>query len=193
MFLARTVFLREFFKNWRRTGSVTPSSRFLIEKMLEPIDFSRARTIVELGAADGCITRAILARMRPDARLMVLEVNRAFAPILGKIRDPRATFLWESAEKLPALLKHAGCTTIDVIVSSLPLGGLPRSMQKTILRNVHTVLAPHSRFIQYQYSLLSYRLLKKTFARVSLAFTMLNIPPAVVYVCEKKKETTDVR
>jgi len=36
------------------------------------IDFAHARVIVEFGVGTGCVTREILRRMRPDARLVAV-------------------------------------------------------------------------------------------------------------------------
>ena len=44
-------------------GSIVPSSRFLIKQLLEPINFGRARVIVEYGPGSGVITAELLRRM----------------------------------------------------------------------------------------------------------------------------------
>ncbi len=48
--MEKILFIQKFFDNWREVGSVTPSSKFLVKKMLEPVDFARAKVLVELGA-----------------------------------------------------------------------------------------------------------------------------------------------
>src|SRR5687767_10748196 len=75
---ARLLFARTFFRNPRMLGSIVPSSRFLIRKLLRPIDWSRARVIVEYGPGVGTITREALRRMRPDATLIAIETNDEF-------------------------------------------------------------------------------------------------------------------
>ena len=63
----QVIFFREFLKNWREVGSITPSSRFLVEKMIECVDFDGTRTIVELGAGTvlhAPITKATSTNMR---------------------------------------------------------------------------------------------------------------------------------
>jgi phospholipid N-methyltransferase len=44
-------FLKQFWKEKKMVGAMAPSSRFLAKKMLENIDFSNAKVLVELGQA----------------------------------------------------------------------------------------------------------------------------------------------
>src|SRR5207302_10441172 len=41
------LFARNFFRHPRMLGSIVPSSRFLIRQLLQPINWARARVIVE--------------------------------------------------------------------------------------------------------------------------------------------------
>jgi phospholipid N-methyltransferase len=61
------LFARNFFRHPRMLGSIVPSSRFLIKQLLEPINFGRARVIVEYGPGVGVITAELLRHMRPGA------------------------------------------------------------------------------------------------------------------------------
>ena len=66
-------------RNFKTTGTITPSSTKLTERLLASIDFSETLVIAELGPGNGCITRAILERMNKDSILLCLEVNQDFA------------------------------------------------------------------------------------------------------------------
>jgi len=114
-------FFKQYLKNPRQVGAVFPSSRFLVRKMLEPIDFERARIIVELGSGEGKFTRAILKRMRPDSRLYVIEINPKFIEKLRLIDDRRLILIPDNAEKLGAILKGQQIGAADCFVSGLPL------------------------------------------------------------------------
>lgn len=63
----------------RTIGSVSRSSGFVSKTMLDAVDFTIAKVVVELGAGDGAITEHLLKRLQPDARLLIFEVNAAFA------------------------------------------------------------------------------------------------------------------
>src|SRR6185369_15745598 len=79
---ARLLFARTFLKNPVMLGSVIPSSRFLIDAVLEPIDWPQTDILVEYGPGVGTITGEILKRMRPDAKLIIIEMNKELVSFL---------------------------------------------------------------------------------------------------------------
>lgn len=151
--------------------------------MVASIDFSRARCIVELGGGTGCITRALLKRMRPDARLIAFELNPTFAQMLESIGDPRLRVVTDSAERIRHYLDEAGFGGADYIISGLPLAVLPKPVTATILDEARSALQVDGAYIQFQYSLVSRRPLSERFSRIRIGFTPWNVPPAFVYVC----------
>ncbi len=183
--IERLKFLAEYLKSLRTVGAATPSSRFLSEKIVRSIDFREKHTIVELGGGNGCISKIILERMRPDARLLVFEVNSYFARLLEIIRDQRLTVITDSAERLGEHLRRSGIEKVDCIISGLPLTSLPKPISEKIFSEIFSALTPGGAYVQFQYSLSSYRQFKKTFKRVTLDFTLLNFPPAFIYICER--------
>ena len=72
------LFASNFLRHPHMLGSIIPSSRFLVDAVLAPIDWSRAKVIVEYGPGVGTLTAEILRRMRADAKLMVMETNPQF-------------------------------------------------------------------------------------------------------------------
>jgi phosphatidylethanolamine/phosphatidyl-N-methylethanolamine N-methyltransferase len=46
-------FIKQFWAEKKMVGSMTPSSRFLTQKMLKNIDFKKVKLIVELGPGTG--------------------------------------------------------------------------------------------------------------------------------------------
>src|SRR3974377_115511 len=76
--LSYALFLREYMRNPRATASVCPSSPALSRRMAESIDFRRARTVVELGAGTGAVTREILGRLPRTGRLFAVDNNPRF-------------------------------------------------------------------------------------------------------------------
>src|ERR1700751_4473580 len=87
---AVALFARNFFKYPSMLGSIVPSSRFLVKDLMNQIDWNRARIVVEFGPGVGTITRELLKRMRPDATLVVIELNEEFVQYLANsIHDPR--------------------------------------------------------------------------------------------------------
>ena len=50
------LFAKNFLQHPRMLGSLIPSSRFLVERLLRKVDWKRAKTIVEYGPGVGTIT-----------------------------------------------------------------------------------------------------------------------------------------
>lgn len=181
--MSTTKFFLEFLKHWREVGSIAPSSVFLSKKILEPIDFQKARVIIELGAGTGSITKKILKHMGRESTLIVFEVNKNFCKNLKKIRDKRLVVVHASATHLAKYLRGKQA---DYIISGIPLMIIPRAMREDIIISAKEALTKHGVYIQFQYSMESYPFLKSKFPRVKMSFTPLNIPPAFIYVCSTR-------
>ena len=179
-------FIKQFWKEKKMVGAMAPSSRFLAQKMLVHIDFNQAKVIVELGPGTGVFTDKILEKMRPDAVLLVFELNEKFCNQLQKrISDKRAHIIFDSAEKIEYYLAEHNLDKADVIVSSLPLANFPQDIRDSVLKASNNSLKPIGKYIQFQYSLQSKNHIKKVFDGVTIDFTPLNFPPAFVYTCNK--------
>ncbi len=180
-------FIQQFWKDRKTVGSVRPSSRFLADKMLQNIDFTNSKIIVELGPGTGVFTHKILEKMAPDAKLLVFELNQNFIRTLRrKIKDKRAILIHDSAEKIQEYLTKYDLNSADVVVSSLPLFNFPQELRESIITASHKTLKKDGKYIQFQYSTQAKKLLESTFDKVTIAFTPLNFPPAFVYTCTKQ-------
>ncbi|CAA0231927.1 Probable phospholipid N-methyltransferase [Tenacibaculum maritimum] len=180
-------FFREAIKNYKTSGTVVPSSRYLAEKMLKNVNFEEANVIVELGPGNGAITNHILKKINKDATLICFEINDIFYEELLKIKHKQLIVLKASAENVDKELEKLGFSEANHIISSLPLTIIPKGISKEILKRSKEVLSTNGLFIQYQYSLSYYKKLKRIFgSNISLDFEPLNFPPAFVYKCAKK-------
>lgn len=173
--------------SFKTSGTVTPSSRFLIDRMLDPIDFANANCLVELGPGNGCVTRRLLERMSTSAKLICFEVNPEFYAKLCEIKDPRLCVLNRCASSIRQALDEFEMTEADHIVSSIPLALLDGITREKILSSVDANLRAGGGYTQYQYSLKNYGEIKRVFKDVKLGFTLRNIPPAFVYECNKRE------
>jgi phospholipid N-methyltransferase len=175
-------FFKESVRHFWQVGSLVQSSRYLVDSLLADVDFAESRLIVEFGAGSGCVTRELLRRMRPDARLFSFELSQVFHEEISSIAacDPRLTAVHGCA-MLAAQMFAA--QSVDCVVSGLPMGNFGKCAKLGVLSTVHAVLKPGGHFSQFQYSLLDYRLMKRHFPAVRLGYTPLNFPPAFVYNC----------
>ncbi len=179
-------FINQFMKDKKMVGSIRPSSKYLMNKMLENIDFNTARVIVELGPGTGVFTYEILKRMSHDSVLLIFELNQGFMRTLRKnIKDKRAIFIYDSAEKIQEYIQKHELGKADAIISSLPLYNFPQELRDTIVNNSFDALKDTGKYIQFQYTKQAKKMLQAKFNTVSISFTPLNFPPAFVYTCDK--------
>jgi phosphatidylethanolamine/phosphatidyl-N-methylethanolamine N-methyltransferase len=177
-------FFKEFLKQRRVVGAISPSSKFLAKRMVASIDFNKARVIVEFGAGTGIFTKEILKHMHPEAKLLVFETQASFCELIkSEISDNRMLLINDSAEKVGEYLNQSGFEKADHIVSSLPFTVIPTQIKMGILNQSVKFLNTKGSFIQFQYSLNAHKLLKSKFKNVKLDFTPMNIPPAFIYRC----------
>jgi phosphatidylethanolamine/phosphatidyl-N-methylethanolamine N-methyltransferase len=193
---AYRLFLQQSIRALFSTASVLPSSRFLADALVKPIDFRQARVIVELGPGTGAVTSEILKRMRPDGKLLAIDINRAFIDHLGTAcADPRLIPLQGSAAELSSLLANRGMTRVDAVVSSLGLSSMENSLRTGIVREIGRCLVPGGMLTQYQYlgnldvprlgirSFDEAAFLRTYFDHVGVARVIRNFPPAIVFTC----------
>lgn len=176
----------ESIKNLKTVGTLKFSGPKLVRKVVEPIDFSSAKNIVEFGTGDGCITRALLKKMKSDSKLISFEINEKFFPLIEDLKDPRFTFINDSAANLKKHCDDLGMDQVDVVVSSIPISLLSKEMTKEIMDAVVSKLRPNGIFIQLQYSLVSKKVYEASFHNVDFNFIPLAVPPAFVYVCSNE-------
>ena len=179
------LFARNFFRHPRMLGSIVPSSRFLIKQLLEPINWGRARVIVEYGPGVGGITAEALRRMRPDAVLIAIEMNPDFVSYLrSSITDQRLQVVEGSAVAVDEILRRFGYLRADYIISGIPFSNIPAPLRERILRRTHDVLEPGGAFLVYQFSTRVLEDLKRIFGYVGRRFEPLNLLPAHLFICQ---------
>lgn len=178
------LFGRNFFKHPRMLGSVIPSSRFLINQVLEPVDWARARVLVEFGPGVGTITTEILKRMNPSARLIVIEMNQDFVKYLREsIHDPRFEVVNGSAADIGTVLAERGLASADYVFSGIPFSTMPEEVRTSIVQSTADAVSRDGAFVVYQFSPKVRGYLERAFGSVKTSFQPLNVPPAQIFVC----------
>ena len=179
-------FFKEAVKDIRNSGTIAPSSKYLIDKMLKNIDFSKTQTIVEYGAGNGKITKELLKRLDKNSKLICFEINTKFYTHLLSINDKRLTVVNESSENIKKICGDLNLDSVNHFVSSLPLTNMPDQVSEQIVIESYAILKENGSFLQYQYSLTYLKKFKEIFLnKVILNFELRNIPPAFIYKCKK--------
>ena len=164
-----------------RVASVSPTSSNAIKKILNGIDFSQIDVMVEYGPGDGVITRELLARLKPEAKLFAIEVNEPFANELANSTDNRLTVIHGSAEQVREMLSSYGVEQVDLVLSGIPFSLIRYRTRVKIVSATREVLKPGGSFLVYQASIQLNGLLKKFFKSVSIEYAWKNIPPLVIF------------
>jgi len=177
----RLLFLRAFASHPRLVGALLPTSRRAVRDMLDLADLPGAHLVVELGAGTGVYTQEILSRLRPDGRVLALEIDPSMARQLAeRLPDPRLRVACDSAERLG---EHLSGATADVVVSALPFTSLGAQVRRAILGQIRAALAPGGEVLVLQYSPLIQSELGRIFPSVRRRISLLNVPPAFLFAC----------
>ena len=175
-------FLRGFLKNPVMVGSIIPSSRVLIEKMLRPVDWETTRLFVEYGPGVGTFTRPVLDLLGPDARLVTIDTNPDFTKFLKEsIDDPRLIPVTGSAADVETILEERGLGQADYVLSGLPFSTLPPGVGDDIAEATAKVIRPGGAFLVYQFSPKVKDFIDPHFERIERGFEWVNVPPATLF------------
>ena len=175
-------FLVGFIKHPKMVGSVIPSSKVLIEKMLEPVDWASTKLFVEYGPGVGTFTQHILERLAPDATLITIDTNDEFTHYLSrKFTDSRLIAVTGSAADVRSIVADCGFAHADYILSGLPFSTLPAGVGPAIAAETAEALRPGGAFLVYQFSPKVRQFIAPHFERIDRGFEWLNVPPATLF------------
>jgi phosphatidylethanolamine/phosphatidyl-N-methylethanolamine N-methyltransferase len=155
--LSRTgLFFRQFLTNYRTTGAILPSGRFLAAALARFVGDgdAGARRILEVGPGTGSVTRRIAEAMGPQDQLDVVELNESFIRCL---RDRLQTD--ESFRCVADRTRVLHCPVqelprdgaYDLIISGLPLNNFSVSEVERVLETLAGLLKPGGTLSFFQY------------------------------------------
>lgn len=182
-------YLRNFIQD-RNVASVTPSSKAMVKRVCERIDFSKDNVIVEYGPGNGVFTRYILDHSTIGSKIISIELNANFVSDLGKIKDQRLHVFHDSAENVGDILQGIGIENVDYFLSGIPFSFIKKKQKDVILGVTSSLLKPGGKFLAYQTSNHLKEPLKRHFPLVSMKYEIRNLPPMCLY--EASKLTTVV-
>jgi len=178
----RWQFLRGFFKHPKMVGSIIPSSRILIERMLGPVDWANTKLFVEYGPGVGTFTRPILDLLGPDAKLVTIDTNPDFTKFLTRsIDDPRLIAVTGSAAEVDKILAERSLGEADYVLSGLPFSTLPPGVGEAIAEATAKVIRPGGAFLIYQFTPKVKDFIEPHFEQIERGFEWINVPPATLF------------
>jgi phospholipid N-methyltransferase len=176
------MFFRGFIKHPVMVGSVIPSSKMLIDRMLDPVDWPNTKLFVEYGPGVGTFTQHILERLAPDATLITIDTNDDFTHFISrKFTDSRLIAVTGSAADVQTIIADCGFKEADYILSGLPFSTLPPGVGPRIADQTAAALRPGGAFLVYQFSPKVRQFIAPYFERIDKGFEWRNIPPATLF------------
>jgi phospholipid N-methyltransferase len=166
-----------------------PSSPQLERRVVRASRVSTARVVVELGSGTGGTTRALLAAMAPDARLLAIERTGDFVEGLRRIADPRLQVVHGCASSLVGELERLGWGAADAVISGIPFSTLPADLASTIVREVHRSLGSDGRFVAYQFTDRVADYASRELGRPQVQHEPFNVPPLKVFTWVKHADS----
>ncbi|WP_310533956.1 methyltransferase domain-containing protein [Novosphingobium sp.] len=178
----RGVFLEGFLEHPVMVGSIIPSSRFTITKMLAPVNWDECKVFVEYGPGVGTFCRPVLSRLARDGLLIVIDTNPLFIDYLrATISDSRFSAVLGSAADVESIVRAHGHDHADYVLSGLPFSTLPDGVGPAIASATHRVLRPGGAFLVYQFTAKARDFMAKHFTRIDSGFELLNVLPCFLY------------
>jgi phosphatidylethanolamine/phosphatidyl-N-methylethanolamine N-methyltransferase len=180
------LFFKRFLQRPLQVASIIPSSKALVERVADKLDFARARVIAEYGPGEGAHSREIARRMRPDTQLLLFELDPAFSRDLERqfVNDACLHVFNQDAAALPQALHRRGIAQCDYILSGIPFSILNIAKKRALLQKTHDALAPGGSFIIYQVTN-ELRQHAKIFDHAESEYFLQNIPPMFITVFHK--------
>ena len=176
------VFFRGFLEHPRMVGSIIPSSRYTIAKMLGPVKWDQCEVFVEYGPGVGTFCQPVLDRLRRDGALIVIDTNPLYIDYLKKhFRDSRFHAVLGSAEDVEAIVKAHGYDHADYVLSGLPFSTLPDGVGPAIAAATYRVIRPGGAFLVYQFSAKARDFMARHFRRIDSGFELWNVLPCQLF------------
>ena len=177
-----SVFFKGFLKHPVMVGSIIPSSRFTVDKMLAPVDWHNTDLFVEYGPGIGTFCGPVLERMKGDATLLVIDTNEDFVAYLRKtFTDSRFKAVLGSAADVEDIIREYGFAHADYVLSGLPFSTLPGNIGPRIAQKTADVLRPGGAFLVYQFTAAAREFMAPHFRRIDSGFELWNVLPCKLF------------
>lgn len=166
-------FISQAVRNYRSTGSVAPSSRFLGRVMVKSMPMTKNQRILEVGPGTGAVTKHILANLRDGDALHIVELNTEFCLHLEKrLLEPFRKTNSEAGVGIEVVLHNTPIEVaglegkFDAIICGLPFNNFPIKAVQHLFDIMLGFLASDGELVYFEY--LGMRWLKRVFGLPSL-------------------------
>jgi len=184
----RHHFIAAWLRSPMKMGALLPSSRSLARAMARMVDVSKSGAVVELGAGTGVVTQALVERGIAKSKLIVIEREKKLYELLENA-FPDLQLLCADAMDLQNVLKEAGVTKVNTIVSSLPFLTMPMPVRHAIEEQMAKAIGNDGMIVQFTYGhrspISSSELKRYGLVGKRVKMVLANVPPAHIWVYQR--------
>jgi len=149
------TFFRAFRRQFKTTGAVSPSGRYLAKALCGPLKRKTGPArVLEVGPGTGAVTREIVQLLGPDDHFDLVELNDHFVELLTHHfqNDPKFLNVADisTIHHLPLQEFHAS-EPYDYIISGLPLNNFSVELVEEIFDSYWRLLAPGGTLSYFEY------------------------------------------
>ena len=145
--------------------------------MIDGIDFSHIRTIIEFGPGTWSLTQCLVQNAQPNTQIICIEYDQEYAQLLSTLYWTRINVEHADVNQLQVIMDHYGIAQPDLIISSLPA----RIYQSSLLQLLHWYINSGTSFRWFSYAPHDFRTAYQWLPLVHHSFVLCNIPPAFVF------------
>lgn len=177
-------FFLEFIKD-PQIGALTPSSKRFVKDVMKRVPKETTQTIVEYGAGEGVITKALLKYLPNVEKFIAIETNRQLIRHLETIPDLRLKINHERVQDF-LIDERKAVQKADLIISGIPFTFLPPKDRDLILSRTAKLLKPSGIFLIYQFNPTIGRKLRTYFKVEREELVLSNWPLYTIFTCRPK-------
>ncbi len=176
---------------FKEVGFWLGSSRWLAASLVQYSGIPKTKncSVLELWAGYGIVTKEIVRYSSNIDSFTIIESEKSCVASLESISRWKGTLIHGDARKIEEYLTPE---SVDIVISTLPLGSLDPEMVEQILIQIQKVLKQWGIYIQYQYWMANKKDIKKYFTIKNIKFEARNFTPAFIYVTEKNTPSENI-
>ena len=178
-------FFKGMMQGPKTVGAIVPTSSVTAKRMASVIDVKSGLPVLELGPGTGVITKQILARGVPAAKIVSVEYSEDFYRRL--VEDyAGVNFIHGDAFDLKNILGGFADQTFDCVISAVPMLSFPMEARIQLLEDLLSRIPQGRPVVQITYGPVSPIIAKPDRYHIQhFDFVVRNIPPAQLWIYRK--------
>ena len=182
--MPKEKFIKNFLLDYK-IAAFSRSSKFLVNKVSQGLSHN-LNIIMEQGAGDGAMTMALLRKLSPTGKLILIEQNQEFIEQLRKIHDTRIIIFEGLIQDFDYKKYLLPGEKVDLVISSIPFSFLSKKEKEILCKNVYENLTPNGTFIIFhQYNTNVKNVLSNYFNNIKISFVARNVFPCFIISTKK--------